>query len=265
MIVSKPRWIQCKGRVSLVAVNIVDQIGLRRATPEASIMIYLNGMLIAASQATPRNIEELAVGFLISEGLIRERELFRGVNLDTQAYEVYVYTDEDLAVPQKGLRNMTSSGAALNLDPVSETVLLPSKNLSDLRLSASDLLACMETLCGDSPLRNTGECTHACGLGSSELECVREDIGRHNALDKLFGQAWIDGLPVEEMAIFTTGRISYEVLLKAARAGMSIVVSRKGITDSAVQLADDLGITAVAYCRDASLSVYAHPERVLSA
>jgi FdhD protein len=227
-------------------------------------MIYLNGKLIAISQATPRNLEELAVGFLLSEGLIIDRNLFTGVNLDTESHEVYVFTDEKIDAAQAIVKNMTSSGAALRLDPDSGEVNLLPKNTSELRLSASGLLVCMETLCEDSPLRNSGECTHACGLGADELECVREDIGRHNALDKLFGQAWLDELPLDELAVFTTGRISYEVLLKAARAGMAIVVSRKGITDSAVDLAQKLGITTVAYCRDDSMSVYTYPERIIN-
>ena len=195
---------------------------------------------------------------------MNDRNLFKGVNFDASNNEVYVYTDEVFSLDLQSYKSMTSSGASLRLDSTSKNALLPGKNTSRLRLRADGLHDCMEELCQNSPLRNAGECTHACGLGALKLECVREDIGRHNALDKLFGQAWIDKLPLKKMAVFTTGRISYEVLLKVARAGISVLVSRKGITDSAANLAQELGVSAVAYCKENTMSVYTHPERIIT-
>ena len=91
---------------------------------------------------------------------------------------------------------------------------------------------------------------------------MRTDIGRHNALDKLYGCCLKNGMPVRDKLIVFSGRISSEVLLKAAKIGVSIVISKSAPTELALQMAEELNITAIGFVRNGSFNVYTHPERV---
>lgn len=238
-----------------------------RATAERPVRIFLNDDLVAVSQASPYGLVELAVGYLLSEGRITNRESLRSVDVDPESATVHVRSDETSVGKGVPLTRVTSAGCALSavwdvrteapesLDPASHAI----------RFDADALLACMDELCTRSPHRNMGECVHGCGLaapGAPGLSLVREDIGRHNAMDKLVGRAWLDLLDVSGKALLITGRISTEMALKAHRAGVPVLVSRKSATDEAAWRARRLGVTLVSHCRDGGMRVLSCPERI---
>ncbi len=238
-----------------------------RSTAERPIRIYLNDTPVAVSQGSPYDLPELAVGYLLSEGLISDRDRFVEVQADAENEAVYVSSAETAEEGYVPLHRVTSAGCA-------QSALLRGKALvnepscldTESRFKADDLLSQMDELCERSPRRNTGECVHGCGLGApgaAELSLVREDIGRHNAMDKLIGQAWLDRVNVRDCALFITGRISAEMALKAYRAGCPVLVSRKSATDEAVHHASALGVTLVSHCREGRMRVLCCPERVL--
>ena len=248
----------------------VVEVGTRRSRGmpvERAITVHMNDVEVATVQATPTDLEEMSAGFLLAEGLIRDRDALVGIDVDAKRGMVWVSTNE--AVPDdmvyktryvtsgcgKGV-TFSSVGHARNLEPITSRVTIDSETLYGMMgqmARAAD------------QYRDTGG-THACALGrDGQVVLVREDVGRHNALDKLLGRAWLDRIPAEDAVLLTTGRISYEMAVKAAKARAPIVVSRTAVTDLAADIATTLGITLVGYARGGKLVVYTHPERVLVA
>jgi len=241
--------------------------GTTRGMPsERPVTIYLNDVEVATTQATPRDLEELAVGFLVSEGLLGDREVLHSVDADARAGAVHVTSDE--RVPEDfayTTRYLTSGcGGGVTFSSVGHTRGLKPVT-SELKVSADDLYALVGEMARETPLyRETGG-MHACGLArGGVLEIVREDVGRHNALDKLLGRVWLDRIPTSDAVLISTGRISYEMAVKAAKAAVPIVASRSAVTDLAADVAGDLGITIIGYVRGGKITVYTHPERILS-
>jgi FdhD protein len=112
--------------------------------------------------------------------------------------------------------------------------------------------------------KNTGG-VHAAALSSADgIELFSEDIGRHNAVDKVFGRCLLENIETKDKLLLVTGRISSEILLKVARRGIPALVSKSAPTDSGVKLAEKLGITLIGFVRGHRMNVYAHAERVLA-
>ncbi|HIW75107.1 MULTISPECIES: formate dehydrogenase accessory sulfurtransferase FdhD [Gordonibacter] len=235
-------------------------------TAERPIRIILNDTLVAVSQGSPYGLRELAVGYLLSEGLITDREQLVKVIEDAQGAAVHVTSCECVREGYVPLHRVTSAGCAQSAVLAAGNPARPASSLKpSITFNADALLSCMDELCTCSPRRNSGKCVHGCGLsapGEAHLALVREDIGRHNALDKLIGQAWLDRINVRDKALFITGRISCEMALKAHRAGCPVLVSRKSATDEAVLRASELGVALVSHCRDGALRVLSCPERI---
>lgn len=239
---------------------------VRTMPSERPITIHLNDTEIATVQATPHDLEELAVGFLLSEGLLTSREAFTGVDADAKRGLVWVSSTEqvpsDLATRTRYLtsgcgKGMTfaSVGHARGLAAVDSTQTVEAEDIYTLVRALGDAA---------TMYRDTGG-MHAAGLGKgSELVVAREDVGRHNAIDKVLGRAWLDGIETGDAVLLATGRLSYEMAVKAAKARVPVAASRSAVTDLAADLADGLGIALVGYVRGGKLTVYTHPERVLT-
>lgn len=238
-----------------------------RMPTERPITVFMNDIEVATMQATPDDLEELAAGFLVSEGLLEDREALRSIGADHKRGLVYVETDE--AVPDeltfrrryltsgcgKGV-TFSSVGHAKSLAPVAPGFTVSATALHEWMRVMNDQA---------TKYRETGG-MQACALaGGGKVRVVREDVGRHNAVDKVLGRAWLDRLPTDDAVLLSTGRVSYEMAVKAAKADVPVVVSKSAVTDLAAEIADGLGITVVGYARGGSMVVYTHPERVLIA
>jgi FdhD protein len=237
-----------------------------RAMPsERPITIHLNDIEVATVQSTPRDLDELAVGFLVAEGLLVHRDALVRIDSDLKRGLVWVTSEEkvpdDLATRSRYITSgcgqgvtFASVGHTRGLDPVVSTMFV----------TASELYESVRAMARSADMyRDTGG-MHACALvRGGIIEVVREDVGRHNAVDKVLGRAWLERIPAEDGVLIATGRISYEMAVKAAKARVPVVVSRSAVTDLAAEIANSLGITLVGYARGGRVTVYTHPERII--
>lgn len=247
----------------LEVVEIADRV--KRGMPsERPITIHLNDTEVATIQATPSDLEELAAGFLFAEGFLTDSSLVVSIDADAKRGLVWVNSTEnvppDLFERSRYLTSgcgkgttFSSVGHARDLAPLDTAFSVPAEAIYEMirELASSAVL-----------YRETGG-MHAAGLGSDgQLLYVREDVGRHNAVDKVLGRAWLDGADMTASVLVATGRISYEMTVKAAKARVPVVASRSAVTDLSAELGDALGIALVGYARGGKLNVYTHGERI---
>lgn len=239
-----------------------------RAMPsERAVTVYMNDVEVATVQATPSDLEEMGVGFLVDEGLLVDRAELAGISVDAKRGLVYVTTAE--SVPDDLVyktRYITSGcGKGVTFSSMSHASGLD-RVTSEMSLPADEVYAMMGEMARLARAYRDSGGMHACALArEGRVVLIREDVGRHNALDKVLGRAWLDGIPTGDAVLLTTGRISYEMAVKAAKNRVPVVVSRSAVTDLAAQIADELGITVAGYARGGGLTVYTHPARIRNA
>jgi FdhD protein len=228
---------------------------------EEPLEIRVDGDPIAVTMRTPGEDEELAAGFLYGEGLI-ERSPTVGLTDDLAANTIEVAGPLTRAPAAR--RFYTTSSCGVCGKGALEEVAVHSPRLPPGPLVKRELLAGLPDRLVQPGFARTGG-LHATGLfdATGELLCVREDVGRHNAMDKVVGWALMSArLPLNDALLCVSGRLSFELVQKAAVAGCPILVGVGAPTSLAVELADDRGITLCGFARRGKVNVYTHAERV---
>ena len=242
--------------------------GPEEVAAEHPLTLVVNGRELATLVCSPSHLEELALGFLTAEGILRRGERIERFFLDAgRGRAVVEAPDRDAELEQAlfGKRYVGSCcGKSRTGFYLANDARTARRVEADLRVDPATCLRLMEGLRAASPVFGRTGGVHNAGLATGgRLEVVRTDIGRHNTLDKLYGWALEAGLDLGERAIVFSGRISSEIVLKVAKMGCPVLVSKSAPTGLALQMADDLGITAAGFARGDRLNVYTHPQRIL--
>ena len=228
---------------------------------EEPLEIRVGGRALAVTMRTPGHDEELALGFLFGEALI-DTPRPAGPSLDLAANVVDV---QGPLARDPGRRSFyTTSSCGVCGKGALEEVAVDTAPAPEGPVVARELLAGLPQRLEQPGSERTGG-MHAAGLFTSggELLLVREDVGRHNAMDKLVGRALLDGrLPLKDTLVCVSGRVSFELVQKAARAGTPIIVGVSAPTSLAVSLAADRGMTLCGFARGDRVNVYCGAERV---
>lgn len=227
---------------------------------EMPLTVYVNGNELVTILCTPSKLNCLVAGFLHLEGIISSVDeiVLMRVCVDDSLADVRLNRPDVVLPTRRTLTSGCGGGTTLEADwqrlpEVRSTLSIESKQVQLLVRKLLDAGAVYR--------RSGGVHTSALAKGS-DLILIAEDVGRHNTIDKIHGECLLTGIDESTCALLTTGRISSEMLTKAVRMAVPMVVSRSAPTDRAVQIAQAKGITLIGYARGSHLSVYTHPWRI---
>ncbi len=217
---------------------------------------------------SPQYIEDMVIGYLASEGVIRAYTDIK--NIWVQEKEGYVHVTIDKLNPYfqnlQNKRYITSCCGASRQGFVFINDALTAKKMNGIsvELSIKDCFQLMNKLQQSAAtFQETGGVHNAAICDKNGFMLSRMDIGRHNALDKLYGYCLKHHISIRDKVVVFSGRISSEILLKVAKIGCEVVLSKSAPTELALNLAEELGITTVGFIRNDSLNIYTCPERIL--
>jgi FdhD protein len=237
----------------------------RPVPQEVPVTIYLNDHEIVTLLCLGDHLKSLAVGFLKSEGLITDRANLKSITVDEEKRLVRVTLEEDTELNEKlFLRRTVTSGCGKGITFYNALDALINKKInSTLVIRIDQIFHLMRSLTEASELYKTTGAVHNSALATVEdLVFFRTDIGRHNAVDKIYGDCFLNSISLEDKVLLTTGRITSEILIKTRRMGIPILISRSGATSLAVSLGYQFGVTLIGYVRAKKMVVYSGHERI---
>lgn len=231
---------------------------------ERPVTLYLNDQEVVTLLVTPQNLKELAVGFMLSEGWLKENKPIDTIEVDPQG-EVRVRVKYRNPLTEKlFLRRTITSGCGRGTIFYNVLDSLAAKKIrSSTRISQKQVLHLMQELNRGSVLYRQSGSVHGAALAERHgILFLCEDIGRHNAVDKVLGAAFLQGLFPAGKILLISGRASSEIVVKAIKRRIPFLFSYSGPTDLAVDMARQMGITLIGYVRGNRMRVYSHGERV---
>lgn len=234
---------------------------------EFPLTLYVNKEEFATIVCTPKYLRELAMGFLASEGVIRKHSDIKNFHLDDSKGLCHIELTKTIDTSQgQFTKRMISSCCGKSRQFYFVNDMKASKVATTNRtITPDEIFHLMHTMQSQSTdFKVTGGLHNASISDGKDFYLHRNDIGRHNALDKLYGHCILNNIPIKDKVLIFSGRISSEILIKASKIGVGIILSKSAPTDLAIGLADDLNITAIGFVRNDTFNVYSHPERVVA-
>jgi len=234
---------------------------------EFPLTIILNNQELVTLLCSPTNLKYLTIGFLFSEGLLKSKDEVEKVIIDDRKGIVRVEArgvgdlDRDVL-----FKRLITSGCGRGASFYSASdVRNQVKVTSQIEISSHAILALVNEFQQRSILfKATGGVHSAALCDARDILVFSEDIGRHNAIDKIFGECLLEDITTDSRLIITSGRVSSEILLKVAKRNIPVLVSKSAPTDSGVHLANDLGITLVGFVRGKRMNVYTNSWRIVA-
>lgn len=239
---------------------------------EEPLEIRLNNVSVVVTMRTPGDDFDLAAGFLLSEGILRAAADIGTIGYcpdedDPRLKNIINVTTAD---PDRTIESTRSTWANSSCGICGKTTIDAIRReiqpiQSSIEVNRAVLLALPERMREQQAnFARTGG-IHAAGLFDRDgnLLVIREDLGRHNAVDKAVGAALRSGVPTSETILMVSGRLGFEIAQKTVASGIPVVASVSAPSSLAIQLADELGVTAIGFVRGSSMNIYTHPQRVI--
>jgi FdhD protein len=242
----------------------------RWAPEETAIAFTYNGSTHAVMMATPDDLEDFAIGFALTEGLIEKTTEVTSLEVVPMplGVELRVWLEQDKAKAYSDRRRSLAGPTGCGLCGIEslEAAMRPAPSVvaDQIRFAPGSIVDAMASLSQGQPLNDKTRAVHAAGFWTETqgLVAAREDVGRHNALDKLIGALVRSKTPSDGGFILMTSRVSIELIQKAARFGAPVLAAISAPTAAAVRLAEASNITLVAVARGHDFEIFTHPERL---
>ncbi|MBT3198632.1 MAG: formate dehydrogenase accessory sulfurtransferase FdhD [Phycisphaerales bacterium] len=232
---------------------------------EARIQLDINdGQHSLAMLCLPHDLESLAVGFLIGEGALRDRADLRDVRVNIENNKVFIHGDLD-EDSLEAMANRWTWGTGCGSGGTGRDLDAPAFGRvgEGLNVGANKLIELAKNFTAKADMWKSTGGLHACGLADNEkIILFAEDVGRHNAFDKIMGRAFLDEIDLSDKMVLMTGRLSAEIVSKAVACGLTMLVSRSAVTALGAKLAGRFGLTLVGFLRGKRLNVYTGFDRV---
>ncbi|CAN7668281.1 formate dehydrogenase accessory sulfurtransferase FdhD [Rhizobium sp. LjRoot254] len=250
--------------------NAALSTGHRTVAEESAIALSYGGSTEAVMMATPADLEDFAVGFSLSEGIIESLDEVIGVDVETASggidLQISLKDDVDRALRVRRRAKAGPVGCGLCGVESIEEALKPAADVSGiaLQLTAGDIADAMNALSANQPLNAGTRAVHAAGfyIPGRGMVAVREDVGRHNALDKLIGHLARNGISGSDGAVIMTSRLSVELIQKTAKLGSGMLIGISAPTALAIDMATRAGMSLVALARGQDFEIFAGADRV---
>jgi FdhD protein len=245
--------------------------GERVVPEEIPVAFSYGGTAHAVMMATPEDIEDFAIGFSLTEGIIQDAGQICAIDIvdEPQGIDVQVTLTDDVADALRARRRSMAGPVGCGLcgiESIDQAVRpVPDVSSADLKLTHGDIVRAVSLLNDAQPLHRETRAVHGAGfyIPGRGLLAVREDVGRHNALDKLCGAVIGTGTTGSKGAVAVTSRLSVEMVQKAAILGSSVLIAISAPTALAIRTAEQAGMTLVALVRGDDFEIFTHPHRIL--
>ena len=231
---------------------------------EFPLTLILNNQELVTLLCSPTDLKYLAIGFLASEGLLQSKDKIKKILVDDRTGVVRVETKTDVSSQLLFKRLITSGcGRGASFSSMADAQGQLKKVESQVSISALKVFAMVKEFQQRSQIfRTTGGVHSAALCDTNGILTFNEDIGRHNAIDKIFGECMLRDIPTDDRIIITSGRISSEILLKIAKRNIPILISKSAPTNLGLKAANELGITLIGFVRGKRMNIYANEWRV---
>lgn len=234
---------------------------------ERAVTLFLNGRELVTLLCAGHHLRELAAGFLRAEGFLASKEDLLRMEVDSDGGRIDIETrsEPDLAVRLWSRRTITSGCGKGSAFYYALDALLSKPVAGDVRITPAQIFDRVEDLHRLSETYRRTHGVHNVALAVPERVLLfRDDIGRHNAVDMIVGHVFLRDIRLSDKLLITTGRLTSEIILKAGKVRMPVIVSRNTATSLAIDLAASLNITLIGYVRGGKFTVYCGGERVTS-
>jgi FdhD protein len=250
-----------------IEVEVFDEFGevlVKQIACERPLTVLLNWKEIVTLMTLGSRPEALVVGYLKNQGFVSDPEAIESIIIDWQTHSAAVVTKESIEHLDKALKKKTvTSGCGQGTMYGNVMNELEGYQVPQLAIKQSEIYSALEALTHYNDTYKKAGAVHGCAICNKDsVVSFVEDVGRHNAVDTLAGELWLKQESAEDKIFYTTGRLTSEMVIKVAQMGIPTLLSRSGVTQMGLELAQKFGITTIARAKGMRFQVFAGAEKI---